>query len=112
MEASSLIDECRAMGATFTLVGDQVRVRASNPLPDCLVATLRQLKPDVVAVLRGEKDKGFHCWMLEEWRRVSIPDWQRILAQSIEQGDTGREKYARWMLREVLLASEYAEDQS
>ena len=48
-------------------------------------------------------------WMLEEWRRVSIPRWQRILRQSIEQPNAHREEYARWMLREVLLDPEYDE---
>jgi hypothetical protein len=39
---------------------------------------------------------------LEEWRRINIPAWQRILRESIEAGDKSREKYARWMLTEVL----------
>lgn len=48
-------------------------------------------------------EEGFEPWMLWEWRRVSIPEWRTILEESIEQGDTRREKYARWMLRDVLL---------
>ncbi len=45
--------------------------------------------------------------MLWEWRRVSIPEWRRILQFSVDQGDSSREKYARWMLREILLDPEY-----
>jgi hypothetical protein len=50
--------------------------------------------------------------LLEEWRRVSIPQWWRILQESIQQGDSRREEYARWMLQEVLLDPDYVEDQS
>ena len=48
-------------------------------------------------------------WMLEEWRRISIPDWRRILHESIESKDKQREDYARWMLREVLQDQDYKE---
>jgi acyl-CoA reductase-like NAD-dependent aldehyde dehydrogenase len=47
--------------------------------------------------------------MLWEWRRVSIPEWRRILQESIAVGDQRREAYARWMLREVLLDPDYQE---
>ena len=52
-------------------------------------------------------EEGFEPWALWEWRRISIPDWRRTLQESIDQGDARREAYARWMLREVLLDSEY-----
>jgi len=48
----------------------------------------------------------FRCWVLEEWRRVSIPEWRRVLREAEAQGDARREEYARWMLREVLEADE------
>ena len=47
--------------------------------------------------------------LLEEWRRVSIPEWRRILAESTDRGDDRRAKYARWMLLEVLFDSPYPE---
>lgn len=50
--------------------------------------------------------EGRTFWMLGEWRRVSIPQWRRILAVSIEQGNSYREEYARWMLSTVLLPIE------
>ena len=50
---------------------------------------------------------SFESWALWEWRRVSIPRWRQILAESIAEGDGHREKYARWMLWEVLLDPEY-----
>lgn len=40
--------------------------------------------------------------MLKEWHRVSVPQWQCILQESIDSGCKIREEYARWMLREVL----------
>lgn len=39
---------------------------------------------------------------LSEWYKISIPTWQKILKESIEAGDKEREKYALWMLKEVL----------
>jgi len=47
--------------------------------------------------------------VLEKWRRVSTPDWRCTLQESIAQGDSDREKYARWMLRDILLDPEYEE---
>jgi hypothetical protein len=56
-------------------------------------------------------EEGVEPWMLWEWRRVSIPEWQRILKQSLELGNIQSEKYARWMLRDILLDPGYPEDQ-
>jgi hypothetical protein len=39
---------------------------------------------------------------LDQWTRLSIIAWKRILAESIEAKDAEREKYARWMLKDVL----------
>ena len=61
------------------------------------------------AGLEPTLEEGVEPWMLWEWRRVSIPEWQRILQESIAVGDQRREAYARWMLREVLLDPDYQE---
>jgi hypothetical protein len=55
-------------------------------------------------------EAGVEPWMLWEWRRASIPEWQRILQESIEKQDSRREGYARWMLREILLDPDYQEE--
>jgi hypothetical protein len=57
-------------------------------------------------------EAGLEPWMLWEWRRVSIPEWRRILRESADHGDRRREEYARWMLREILLDPDYEESQS
>ncbi|MFQ6030920.1 MAG: hypothetical protein ACE5Q6_25935 [Dehalococcoidia bacterium] len=54
--------------------------------------------------------EGVEPWMLWEWRRVSIPEWRRILKVSLDSGDSRREGYARWMLREILLDPDYVEE--
>ena len=54
-------------------------------------------------------DEGLEPLMLWEWRRISIPEWRRILQESLGQGDRRREEYARWMLQEVLLDPDYEE---
>ncbi len=40
--------------------------------------------------------------LMEEWRQRSIPEWRRILQESIEQKNNIRESYAQWMLKVVL----------
>jgi hypothetical protein len=45
--------------------------------------------------------------LAEEWRRVSIPCWRRILQESIQGKDQRREAYARYMLGGVLADPEY-----
>ncbi len=39
---------------------------------------------------------------LDQWEKLSIVAWKRILEESIESKDAGREKYARWMLSWLL----------
>jgi hypothetical protein len=55
-------------------------------------------------------EAGVEPWMLWEWRRASIPEWRRILQESIDQGDSRRAEYARWMLKEILLDPTYQEE--
>lgn len=48
--------------------------------------------------------------ILEEWRRVSIPEWRRILKDAELAGDTPRARYAQWMLSDVLKAGTSEDD--
>jgi hypothetical protein len=57
-------------------------------------------------------EEGLEPWMLWEWRRVSMPEWRRILQESIDKADKQGEEYARWMLRDILLDPDYEEVQS
>jgi hypothetical protein len=43
-------------------------------------------------------------WFLEEWRRISIPEWQRILREARAAGNQSRAVYAAWMLADILEA--------
>ena len=54
--------------------------------------------------------EGLEPWMLWEWRRISIPEWRRILQECLSKGDNRREEYARWMLRDILLDPEYSSE--
>ncbi len=49
------------------------------------------------------------CPDLAAWRELNIPAWRRILVESIQAGDEGREKYARRMLKEVLKVQEVSD---
>jgi hypothetical protein len=39
---------------------------------------------------------------LTAWEKLAIPAWRRILQEAIEQKDQRREKYARYILGDVL----------
>jgi hypothetical protein len=39
---------------------------------------------------------------LNHWRETNIPCWQKILEDAIIKGDSSREKFARFMLKDVL----------
>ena len=110
MNVSALIERCRILGATFVPYTDWVKVRAPAPLPDELIRELKASKHAVLAELKHERRRENDCWLLEQWRNTAIPEWRRILHMSAESNDTGREEYARWMLKEVLKDPDYPED--
>ena len=56
-------------------------------------------------------EESMEPWMLWEWRRISIPEWRRILVEAIECRDRRREDYARWMLRDILLDPDYTDEE-
>ncbi len=74
-----MLSKCRALGATVTVRGDRLKVRAAEPLPARLVVGLKELKPQLIIALQREQHKTFDCWVLEEWRRVQLhsvtPPW-------------------------------------
>ena len=108
MGAKAILDQANELGITLRAVDDHIRYRPKASAPPEFVEALRQHKADVLGYLRREAiPKGFEPWVLWEWRRVSIPEWRRILRVSIVLSDGMREQYARWMLSEVLLDPEY-----
>jgi hypothetical protein len=75
------------------------------------IIELKESKYEILTELRWETRSTTECWLLEEWRRISLPEWQRILKESIERKNEKREEYARWMLPEVLEDPKYGEEQ-
>ena len=111
--ALDLVKKARECGATFNLIDGHVRIRAPQPLSESLLAELRKFKPEVISELRRERSvlsKESEYWLLEEWRKTSIPNWRKILQESINTNDIKREEYALWMLREMLEDPEYLEE--
>ncbi len=105
-----LINEARKKGANFILENNRLFLQASNPLPDNLVTELRNRKTEIQQYLIQNKTVREDNWLEEEWVRINIPCWRRILRESIEGNDKRRELYARQMLREVLEDPEYKEN--
>jgi hypothetical protein len=58
-----------------------------------------------------EREVSSWPWMLQEWRRISIPDWRGKLAQARACGRQREERYAAHMLGAVLLDPEFLEAQ-
>lgn len=110
MDVTLLLEKCRELGATITPLSDRFKVQAPEPLPDDIIADLKQAKFEILAKLRHQKRIQADCWMLEEWYRLSLPEWRSILQESIDSNNANREEYARWMLREILEDSEYTEE--
>ncbi len=109
-DVTALLVRCRSLGATLTPLRDRLRIHAPKPLPDDVVTDLREAKAQVLTELKWQLAKEAECWLLEEWRKVSIPKWRRILRENVHKQDRNREEYARWMLREVLEDPEYMEE--
>lgn len=116
MDAVALLGQAKNAGLTVIADADRLVVRGPRSAAP-IVEQLRYHKPEVLIALRREQEKRdaetdallpdhFVPWVLEEWRRVSIPQWRNILRESITQGDKRRQEYAHWMLREVLQDSE------
>lgn len=70
----------------------------------------KESKYEFLTELRWEIRSTTECWFLEEWRKVSLPEWRRILKESIEARNTKREEYARYMLHEILEDPKYREE--
>jgi hypothetical protein len=109
MNIASLMERCKSLGATFTPLDNGFKIQAPEPLPDEIVANLKEAKADVIIELKRLSQDQAECWLLEEWRRISLPEWRGILQQRIESKNVKREEYARWMLKEILEDPEYKE---
>ncbi|MDD5702443.1 MAG: hypothetical protein PHU23_10390 [Dehalococcoidales bacterium] len=47
--------------------------------------------------------------LMERWRQLAIPNWRRVLEESLQEGNERRANYARWMLATVLADPESQE---
>lgn len=45
--------------------------------------------------------------MFSEWIKISTPEWRGKLEESIKAGDSFKEKFARYMLKDILNDPEY-----
>jgi hypothetical protein len=45
---------------------------------------------------------GMNDFFFESWRQTAIPAWRKVLKESIEQKNANREKYARFILKDIL----------
>jgi hypothetical protein len=107
--ANDLIRRCQELGIQLIPCGDKLKMKAAQPPPADLFSAIKESKREILAELKYRLHQDVECWILEEWRRISLPEWRHILQESIEGKNKAREEYARWMLREVLEDSDYRE---
>lgn len=110
MDTTIVLERLSALGVTITpRPNGNLWLEPASKIPPDLLELVRQHKVGVIAYLErhNSHDDVAEPWILQEWRRVSIPQWRDILQVSIARGDKKRESYARWMLREVLVDTEY-----
>ena len=108
MNTLEIIDLCKKLGAVLIPINsNKLKIEADEPLSSELITALTKEKSKVIIELRRQLREEAECWMLAEWRKISIPDWRRILKESISKGDKKREAYARWMLQDVLKDPDY-----
>lgn len=55
--------------------------------------------PNVTNILENE---SINDWWMRRWKEFAVPGWRRALREAVESGNKRREKYARWILKEVL----------
>jgi hypothetical protein len=108
-DISLIINQVESLGATLIPWKDKIKVQAAEPLPQDIISEIKEFKQEILSELQRRMHLSNRCWILEEWRRISIPDWRHILIESIEINDHKREEYARWMLKEVLNDPDYKE---
>ena len=113
MLTREILKRLNERGVSIKVDGDDLVLSPATGVPQDLVTAIRENKTSLLMYLTNDQDsESFEPWALREWRRVSIPEWRRILAETLDDGDKKREEYARWMLRDILLDPEYQEPKS
>jgi len=102
-----LLDEARSRGIALEPDGDWLVYRGPKGAmtPDFMNA-LSQCKVDIInhILSQGSSTKLAERpprHMLDIWVEAAIPEWKRILRESIANGSKSRAAYARGLLRQL-----------
>lgn len=108
MEGVDLLDKAMKSGLQVKAEGDHIVIRGPRSAEAVAMEILAN-KVVVMALLAESPQIGFVPWVLQEWRRTAIPQWQSVLQEATAEGDMRRIEYARWILDEVLQDEEEAD---
>lgn len=108
MDALSLLEQAKVSGVVVQVYGDKLVVRGPKRC-ETLALQLLAHKADVLPLVSlgqrlNEPVKGWEPpprHMLEIWVDAAIPEWKRILKESISNGDRRRANYARGLLSQL-----------
>jgi len=109
-DCSDLIRKCCDLKIMLTPDGNKLKMKGTSPMPDELRTALIEYKGAVIAELRHQRQIEVEGWICEEWRKINLPAWRRILKESIAVNDLARELYARKMLKDVLFDPDYKQE--
>ena len=101
MEGLELLEKAFKSGLQVRADGDSLVVRGPRSAEPVALELLAH-KKEVIDHLKAQSKNAFVPWVLQEWRRTAIPQWQHVLQEAKAEGDARRMEYARWILDEVL----------
>ena len=103
MLTNDILERLHDLQVSIDVDGSDLVLRPKSALPKKLIEEVLLNKAAIILHLKHEENTdSFEPWALQEWRKVSIPQWRAALAESIKFEDEHKEQYARWMLIEVL----------
>lgn len=108
MTAATLLSRARTLGATFALQGDRLKVRAPAPLPDDLLASLRQHKPSLLALLSPRQQEVPDPSLLQAEEVLFRLWWQTISDKALARQAFDQEVHWYCSRKRLALAFEAA----
>jgi hypothetical protein len=95
-EQQSLFDFGSVENGNVTKIPDHV---TKTPIPVTIpVIPDAKITKDVTKAPENETPAQ---WALRKWEELAVIQWSKILAESIEQGDKGREEFSRKLLKQL-----------
>jgi hypothetical protein len=99
MNAAAVLEEARAAGVVFAIVGEKLHVRADKKPTPALCDAIRLHKPDIIALLRPTGDG----WTTEDlkaffYKRVEILEFHCQMPRSLAESHAYEGCIVQWLV--------------